>query len=202
MSIEQLISKYGYAAIGIGTFFEGETILIMGGFAAHRGYLELPWVILFALLGTLFGDQLYFYMGRAKGKTALEKRPVWKSKSEKVFSLIEHHQLWLILGFRFLYGVRTVTPFLVGASRIAPLRFLILNIVGATIWAIVIGTMGYFLGHALELIIGEIKHYELLILVILAGVGIVVWSAHLLSKKRVSAKKSAQPTPKSSAADR
>jgi len=195
MSIEQLISTYGYAAIGIGTFFEGETILVLGGFAAHRGYLELPWVILFALLGTLFGDQLYFYIGRAKGKGVLENRPDWKSKSEKVFLLMERHQLLLIMGFRFLYGLRTVTPFLIGASRIAPFRFLILNIVGASIWAIVIGTMGYLFGHTLEIIIGEIKHYELLVFAILAGVGIVIWSTHLLSKKRVSANKSIQPKP-------
>jgi len=49
MSLEELISTYGYAAIGIGTFLEGETILILVGFAAHRGYLELPWVIVFAI---------------------------------------------------------------------------------------------------------------------------------------------------------
>lgn len=36
MSLEELISTYGYAAGGIGTFLEGETILILGGFAAHR----------------------------------------------------------------------------------------------------------------------------------------------------------------------
>lgn len=110
MSLETLISTYGYAAIGIGAFLEGETILILGGLAAHRGYLELPWVIVCAFLGTLFGDQLYFYIGRTKGKALLERRPHWKSKSEKVFLLLNRHQVWVILGFRFLYGLRTVTP--------------------------------------------------------------------------------------------
>ncbi|SPD74464.1 hypothetical protein PITCH_A230150 [uncultured Desulfobacterium sp.] len=37
MSLEEIISTYGYAAIVAGTFFEGETILVIGGFAAHRG---------------------------------------------------------------------------------------------------------------------------------------------------------------------
>ena len=58
MSLQQLITDYGYLAILMGTFLEGETILILGGFASHRGYLELPWVVVSAFIGTLAGDQL------------------------------------------------------------------------------------------------------------------------------------------------
>lgn len=199
MSPEELIATYGYAAVGIGTFFEGETILILGGFAAHRGYLELPWVIVCAFLGTLSGDQLYYYIGRIKGKTLLDKRPHWKSKSEKVFSLLDSHQVWLILGFRFLYGLRTVTPFIIGASRISPIRFLFLNILGASTWAIVIGVLGYLFGHTLEILIGDIKRYELLFFAVVAGAGIVIWLTHLLRKR--SANKSNQSVPTSGATD-
>ena len=52
MLLEELITTYGYAAVGIGSFLEGETVLVLGGLAAHRGYLELPWVIVYAFLGT------------------------------------------------------------------------------------------------------------------------------------------------------
>jgi len=184
MSLEELISTYGYAAIGIGTFLEGETILILGGFSAHRGYLELPWVIVYAFLGTLAGDQLYFYIGRVRGKSLLEKRPAWKSKSEKVFLLMEKYDVWLILGFRFLYGIRTVTPFLIGTGSISSFRFLILNMLGASVWAVVVGTMGYVFGHALEVMIGNIKHYELLIISILTGAGVLSWMLHFANTKR------------------
>jgi membrane protein DedA with SNARE-associated domain len=194
MSLSELISTYGYAAIAIGTFLEGETILVLGGFAAHRGYLELPWVLVSAFLGTLLGDQLYFYIGRAKGQSVLDKRPVWKSKSEKVFSLLNKHQVLLILGFRFLYGLRTVTPFVLGSSRIAPSFFLILNILGAFTWTMVIGVMGYLFGHTVEVIIGDIKHYELWVFIGLAALGVIIWSVHLLFKKRVSANKPVKPT--------
>jgi membrane protein DedA with SNARE-associated domain len=188
MSLSELISTYGYAAIAIGTFLEGETILVIGGLAAHRGYLELPWVLASAFLGTLLGDQLYFYIGRSKGQSILEKRPVWKSKSEKVISLLKKHQVLLILGFRFLYGLRTVTPFVLGASRIAPFFFLVLNILGAITWTIVIGVMGYMFGHTVEVIISDVKRYELWLFLGLAALGMIIWSVHLLFKKRVSAK--------------
>jgi membrane protein DedA with SNARE-associated domain len=190
MSLEEIVTTYGYAAVGIGSFLEGETVLVLGGFAAHRGYLELHWVIFYAFLGTLIGDQLYFYLGRVMGKQALEKRPHWKSKSEKAFNLLDKHQTWVILGFRFLYGLRTVIPFIIGASHISPKRFLILNIIGAALWATVIGSAGYLFGSVLELILNDIKKYELLVFITLAVIGMVLWVIYF--KKKSSAKKQTQ----------
>lgn len=193
MTLEIFIATYGYAAIAIGTFLEGETILVLGAFAAHRGYLELQWVLLSAFLGTLFGDQLYFYIGRAKGQSFLEKRQAWKSKSEKVFLLLNKHRILLILGFRFVYGLRTITPFIIGASSIAPIYFLILNILGAFTWTLILGILGYLFGHTIEVIIGDIKQYEMWFFIGLAAVGVVIWSVHLLSKKKNSGNKPARP---------
>jgi membrane protein DedA with SNARE-associated domain len=101
--------------------------------------------------------------------------------------LLDKHQIWLILGFRFLYGLRTVAPFIIGASRISPFRFLILNILGASIWALVIGILGYLFGHTLEMLIGDVKKFELCIFAILAGIGFIIWLIQL--KKRSSANK-------------
>lgn len=181
MSLESLISDYGYLAVGIGTFLEGETILILGGFAAHRGYLDLGWVIVSAFLGTLAGDQLFYYIGRFKGQAFIESRPNWKAKSEKVFRWLQVHEIWLILGFRFVYGMRSVTPFVIGASDIAPVRFLLLNAIGAALWAVVIGTLGYLFGQTLEVLMGDIRKYELLVVAVLVMIGLIVW---LISLKR------------------
>ncbi len=193
MSIEDLIANYGYAAILIGTFLEGETILILGGFAAHRGYLQLPWVMLCAFLGTLLGDQLYFHVGRVKGKSFLERRPGWKSKADKVLPLLEKHQTWLILAFRFMYGIRTVTPFLIGTSGVSPWRFLLLNSIGALFWSTLIGTLGYLFGQTMEVLIGNLKRYEFWLFAVIAGAGLVFWSAHLIGR-RAAANKSSKPT--------
>jgi membrane protein DedA with SNARE-associated domain len=185
--------------VGIGSFLEGETVLVLGGFAAHGGYLELPWVIVSAFLGSLFGDQLYYFIGRIKGKSILEKRPIWKAKSEKIFSLLHKHQILLILGFRFLYGLRTVTPFVIGASKITPTRFIILNILGAAIWAVIVGSMGYLFGYTLKIFIDNVKKYELLVFAGLAGVGIIIWLLRFAKKPSVN--KSIKPTSKDDTTD-
>jgi membrane protein DedA with SNARE-associated domain len=183
MSLEELIASYGYTAIAVGTFLEGETILVLGGLAAHRGYLELKWVVGSAFLGTLTGDQIFFHIGRIWGRSLLQGRPGWKAKSEKVLSLMKRHQVLLILGFRFLYGLRTVTPFVLGASGIPRLRFAVLNGVGALVWALIVGFLGYFVGHAVEVIIGDVKRYEMWLFAGVLAVGVSVWSWCLLRKR-------------------
>ncbi|MCP5246174.1 MAG: DedA family protein, partial [Burkholderiales bacterium] len=90
MSLEELISTYGYIAITIGVFLEGETFLILGGFAAHRGYLELIWVIACAFLATFLNGQLLYFLGNIKGERFLEKRPSLKHKSLKVLELLRN----------------------------------------------------------------------------------------------------------------
>ena len=185
MSFDQLISDFGYLAILIGTFLEGETILVLGGFAAHRGYMELPWVIIIAFIGTMFGDQLYFHIGRVKGSSLLEHRPRWQEKSVRVRQLLNQHQILLILGFRFIYGIRTVTPFLLGISGIPPLRFLLFNAIGAALWAFAIGMAGYLFGHALELFIDDVKRYELWAFVFIVILGLLVWIFYQRRRKGI-----------------
>ena len=68
--LESLIDTYGYIAIFIGTLLEGETVLVLGGFAAFRGYLSLPYVILTAFIGSMLGDQFFFYLGRTHAQCA------------------------------------------------------------------------------------------------------------------------------------
>jgi membrane protein DedA with SNARE-associated domain len=52
----------------------------------------------------------------------------------------------MLLSFRFLYGIRSVTPFAIGMSEVSYLRFTLLNIIGAGIWAIAIASAGYYFG--------------------------------------------------------
>jgi membrane protein DedA with SNARE-associated domain len=183
MSLALLISTYGYAAIAAGTFFEGETVLILAGLAIHQGYLSLPGVLACAFLATLAADQFYFSLGRAKGIALLDKRPSWKSKSEWVFARLRYHQTLVSLSFRFFYGVRVVVPFTLGATGIPRLRFLVLDMLGAGTWAVLYVTLGYFFGRTLDIVLGNIKRYEAGFFAIVAIVGILVWIVHRWPRK-------------------
>ncbi|WP_347987990.1 DedA family protein [Methylomonas sp. AM2-LC] len=184
MDFLQYLNDYGYYALFIITFLEGETVLIIAGFLASTGHLALPWVIVSAFLGTFAGDQTFFYLGRFKGIAFLEKRPSWHRKTDKVFDLLRRHQIKVVLGFRFIYGVRNVTPFVIGASRMNPAKFFALNFIGALVWAIIFGCVGYQFGHVAEAMIGDIKKYEVYLLsaLVLAGV-LLFWRSTQKAEK-------------------
>ena len=175
MSFQSLLDSYGYLAIVVGTFLEGETTLILGSIAAQLGFMELPWVIAAALTGTLIGDQFYFFLGRYKGKSVLHNRPSWQTHADKIFNLLQRHETLLILGFRFMYGVRTVASFVIGMSHVSTTKFIFLNILGAFLWAGIIGGFGYTFGKAFEVLIGDIKHYQFQVLGAIVVLGTLFW---------------------------
>ncbi len=181
--LESLIGQYGYLAVLVGTFLEGETILVIAGFLAHRGYLSLDGVMLAAFLGTYAGDQLFFQIGRRRGVAWLERRPGWRTRAERVFRLLERYQTPVVLGFRFLYGIRNVTPFVIGASGFPTWRFVLLNGIGAAIWAIVIATLGYLLGESASRLIDRVMHYEALIVAVVAVIGTLAWGLFLWRRR-------------------
>ncbi len=185
MSLEIFVKTYGYWALLVGTFLEGETILIIGGITAHLGYLGLPIVILIAFIGSFSGDQLYFFIGRMKGRNLLAKHLKWQNRVDKVHQLLERYHDLIMLGFRFVYGMRIMTPFVIGMSKsIKTSRFVILNAIGAMIWSVVISAGGYLFGYALESVIKDIKHYELEVIMIISAVGIILWIIHKYRENR------------------
>lgn len=60
MTLSALIARYGLAAVFAGTLFEGETVLLLAGYAAHRGYLDFSAVVAVAIVGAVAGDQFWF----------------------------------------------------------------------------------------------------------------------------------------------
>ncbi|TCV88062.1 DedA family protein [Sulfurirhabdus autotrophica] len=178
MTLQSFIENYGYFAVLLGTFLEGETVLVMAGFAAFRGYLDLPLVIAVAFAGSFLGDQLYFLLGQHKGVAILARYPRLAERATHVQSLLHKYHTLLILVIRFLYGLRIVGPVAIGMSGILWHRFLILNMVGAAVWAVVIGTLGYFFGSVLELLIADIRHYEEAILGFFLLAGLLMWAIY------------------------
>jgi membrane protein DedA with SNARE-associated domain len=184
VTIESLIQTYGYLALFIGTIIEGETILIIAGFAAHQGYLNLWWVMVVAFLGSFTGDQCWYLVGRHGGRSLLAKRPSWQPKAARVRAILDRHKIPLMLGFRFLYGLRNVTPFVVGASGFRPSLFVPLNAAGAVIWSVLVSLAGYLFGKAVEPLFQKAHKYEIGLVILIAVAGVVIWIVHWVRKKR------------------
>lgn len=177
--MEQFIADWGYLAILAGTFFEGETVLVLGGFAAHQGFLRLDLVMAAAFVGSLCGDQVWFWVGRRFGRRWLDRHPGKAVAIERVAALLDRWGAWFVLSFRFLYGLRSVSPVAIGLSQITAIRFSLLNLVSAAIWAVAVGGLGYAFGNAVEGVLGKLKVWEHRIEAALV-IALVVYVVHRL----------------------
>lgn len=162
--MEEFLKEWGswsYLIIIAWTFLEGETVVIVAGILASQGLLDVWIVFLSALGGSFTGDQMYYYIGRRYGTPLLDRWPTMRSKIDWAFRLLRKYETIFILSFRFIYGVRNISPFVIGISGVPRLRYFILNLLAAVIWATSFSFGGYYLGHAMESYLGEYKYHAL-----------------------------------------
>jgi membrane protein DedA with SNARE-associated domain len=190
--LQHLIENYGYLAVLIGAVLEGETVLIIAGFAAHRGYLDLGGVIAVATLGGFLGDQFFFTLGRARGRQLLARFPAIEKQSARVQALVNRYHTWLIVSVRFLYGLRVAGPVLLGMSEVSHARFAVFNLLGALVWASLIAGAGYLFGQTVEMMLSNAKRYEGGAIIVLVAIGIAVW---LFRRTRMKKKALTPPSP-------
>jgi membrane protein DedA with SNARE-associated domain len=183
ISISELLDRYGYAAVLLGTFVEGETILILGGFAAHQGYLSFPGVVAAAFVGSVAGDQTAFFVGRRYGQRLLERWPRFQGGVARATALLTRHETPLLLGFRFVYGIRNVTPIAAGLGKIQAPRFVLFNLIGALAWSALVAAVGYAFGRGFVLVVERARRFEEHAMFTILGLGLLWLGGRYLSRR-------------------
>lgn len=166
IDVNYLLATYGYWAVFVGCLLEGETILLLGGMAAHQHILSLWPVIAYASVAGMLGDQILFWTGRYFGARLLPRLHRHDAAIKRVSGLIERYPTASIFSVRFLYGMRLVGPMVIGASRLSAIRFSLVNLVGAVVWATIFASAGYWAGEFLEQMLGNLKPYRLPIAIV------------------------------------
>ncbi len=178
-----LIEQYGYLATFVGTLLEGESLLILSGLAAHRGYLSFPVVVAVGALGGALGDIGFFLLGRHHGGRLVERFPRFAPAVGRVHRMVERHPVATILAVRFMYGLRTAGPAIIGTTRVPWLTFCVLNALGAFAWSACWAGAGWVLGKAAEHLLGDLAHLEkelflgALVAAVIAAIGLRWWRA-------------------------
>jgi membrane protein DedA with SNARE-associated domain len=160
MNLESLLHQYGYLMIFLGTLAEGETVLMLGGYFAHGGYLDLGGVIFTAYIAAICGDQLFFHLGRRHAKLLLGRFPRLRDKVNVALHRVERHQVKVVLSMRFLWGLRIALPVALGLTGMSARKFLWLNLLSAAVWSSVFALVGFGTSHVAAQIVDNLHHYQ------------------------------------------
>ena len=188
MDLSQLIHQYGYFAVALGAFLEGETAVILGGVSAHLGFLELPAVMGVAAVAAFVGDNVAFFAGRAWGPRLMRRFPRLAAAVPRVDAFVGRWHALAVVLLRFAYGLRTAGPFVLGAGRMRTAVFVGANGLGAVLWALAFGAIGYASGQAAQRLLGGFARPEHAGLAAVGTVLLVVAVVHLALRRRVAAR--------------
>jgi membrane protein DedA with SNARE-associated domain len=157
-------------------------MLVTAAIYAGAGHLQIQYVIAFAALGAIIGDNLGYSAGRYGGRPLVARygryvrlQPQQLDSAQAFFA--RYGDKTVFLG-RFVAVLRAWAAFLAGVNRMPWPKFVVYNAAGGICWATLYGLLGYFLGHNLPLLHKIIKYLGIggvVVAVIVVGVAVLVW---------------------------
>jgi membrane protein DedA with SNARE-associated domain len=168
--VSSLVQHYGLIALFLVVMLEsggvplpGETALVAAAIFASQGRLNIVEVIAVAAAAAIIGDNLGYWVGRTGGRKLLQRYGPLRRWSERVLPwserFFERHGSKTIFLARFFSVLRVTGAWVAGISRMHWWTFFLWNAAGGICWAILVGLVAYYVGHAAADAIG---HYGLL----------------------------------------
>ena len=160
INLVERLGQWGYLIIFLGAMLEsaaflglvipGESLVLVAGFLAAQGSLDLDLLIITVAVGAAIGDSIGYEMGRQMGRPALmqygSRFGLNEARVQSADRFFARHGSKAVFLGRFVGFARALVPFLAGSSRMPYRTFLPYNILGAVLWASAVALLGYFLG--------------------------------------------------------
>ncbi|MEM8807805.1 MAG: DedA family protein [Cyanobacteria bacterium P01_G01_bin.38] len=199
-SLQVIAREYGYWAVFFGIMLEnmglplpGETVTLVGGFLAGEGELAYGWVLACAIAGATLGDNFGYWLGFYGGWPLLQRLGrlfrLEESKLVKVREQFSENADKAVIVGRFVALLRIFAGPLAGIARMPYWKFLLCNLLGATLWATVMVSLAFFVGRLIPLatLVAGVAQFTVLALVaVIAWVALAWWLDARQSAKAVN----------------
>ena len=188
-TLQEIAHQYGYWAIFLGIALEntgvpipGETITIIGGFLAGSHDLNYWLVLACAISGAVLGDNFGYWIGRWGGWPFLLRFGSFFRIPEKKLvaarNQFSNNAARAVFFGRFVALLRIFAGPMAGIARMPYPQFLLCNLGGATVWAVIMVTLSFFLGRLLPLhqLVAIFARFGIVALgLVLSGIVVSLW---------------------------
>lgn len=167
---------FGEAAIMIGLVVPGETALLVGGFGAHQGWINLGPMIAIAIGSAIGGDSVGYELGRRLGPALKSSRLGQRIGAQRwadTEDFVHRHGGKAVFLGRFTAVLRALTPGLAGVARMPYLTtFLPWNVAGGVVWGAGCVLLGYGLSASLATVGRDLTYGPLLAMAV--GIAVLI----------------------------
>ena len=189
------VTQYGYlglfAALVLGIVglpVPDETLLTFAGYLVFRRQLDLPLTLLSGFCGSICGISISYGLGRSLGLFLIHKYGRFFSITEgqlaRVAAWFEKRGKWTLPIGYFIPGVRHLTAYVAGASKLRYQVFAPFAYLGGCIWVLTFVCLGYFLGEGWEKVPDEIEQTLLYIVGGLALMALIIIVIRKVRRKK------------------
>ncbi|HPZ10174.1 MAG TPA: DedA family protein [Candidatus Eremiobacteraeota bacterium] len=183
---KNFLTFLGYMAVLIGTILEGETVLFVSCIFCSMGYMSLPGIIIMATIGGSAGDNIYFHLVRGNTDNIVARSNHLQKWYPRVKKLVDKYGGWAVLPSRFLIGLRTAIALVCSSGKMAPLKFALINLLSAFLWASFFCCAIYYGGQTFREYFDTFKKVWIVVMPVL----ILLIITGFLVKKKFSSKNS------------
>lgn len=184
--IIELFNNYGYIVLFISLLLEliafplpGEALMTYCGYVIYTNKMSWPFSIVVAAVGTIAGITISYIIGRVLGTSFFEKHGHYihldKKRIDKISIWFQGYGNKLLLMAYFIPGVRHVTGYFSGMTKISYRRFAVSAYIGAFIWTTTFISLGTVLGANWEKYHSLLKRYLVIISVIIAMIIVSIY---------------------------
>lgn len=171
--ISDLIETYGIYAVFVLCTVEGDITLLLSGAMGHGGFFGIYsfWkVFLAGTFGGMVGDVIGYMIGRTFRESVKDYR-FYKIAQPRIERLIDKFGGFAIIISKYIYGIRAAMCLSYGIGKMPFPRFLMLDAISCSLWALLLAGVGYFFSGAITGIIGDFQHIGVaLFFIVLIGV--------------------------------
>jgi membrane-associated protein len=163
-----------------GFFLPGDSLVFVAGLLSDSEYLHLnvfflwPLLVVSAAAGSMVG---YWFGSRAESYLSRRKENFFYKKKylEMTHGFYDRYGMWAFIMGRFLPIIRTFVPIFAGLAHINYKKFILFNIIGATIWITTMLFAGYGLGNMFPTLTDHLESIVLGMIVVSAVPVVVAW---------------------------
>lgn len=160
---------------GCGMPIPEEVALVLAGVLSAQGKLEAPWAFAACLSGAIVGDLVMYAIGYHFGHNLLSRHPriarfLHAEKEPQFEKSLERHGFKALLLSRFLVGVRGPAYIAAGVVRMPLRRFILCDLVAATLVVGLFFGASYYFGERMASMIHDAERTVTLIVLLVAAV--------------------------------
>jgi membrane protein DedA with SNARE-associated domain len=168
---------FGEAAVFLGFVLPGETAVVLGGFLASTGHLEIVLLCALVFVAAVLGDSVGYEVGKKFGPrvVALKILQRHRSRLDKAQTMLRERGGPAVFMGRFTAFFRAVMPGLAGLSQMHYRLFLPWNALGGLAWGVGFCLLGYFAGNSYERVASQVGEGAAIAVGLVVVVALIGW---------------------------